>query len=145
MVDADILDRKSRASLHHIARLLARRPLDAAALEANEDLWNIVTMDLLQAIQPCIDLALHTVAHDALGLPEGPASAFALLARAGVIDRRLSVEMARAAGLRNLIAHRYGDLRHAEVARAVNDGLDTLRAFLAAVTQWGHDANAAGG
>lgn len=129
-MDADVLTRKTQASLHHVRRLRDRAPLDPATLAGDEDLWNIVTMDLLQAIQPCIDLALHVVTHDSLGVPEGPASAFALLATAGRISKASSIEMARAAGLRNLIAHRYGQLEPGTIADAINQHLGSIETFL---------------
>jgi uncharacterized protein YutE (UPF0331/DUF86 family) len=61
----------------------ARAPLDVSMLEADEDQRNIVLMDLQQAVQAVIDLATHVCSHEGLGLPQGPASAFALLASHG--------------------------------------------------------------
>lgn len=72
MVDHAIVERKAQAVAHHLTRLRARRDVRAADLERDEDLWNVVLMDLLQAIQPCIDLAVHLVVDEGLGVVAGP-------------------------------------------------------------------------
>ncbi len=133
MVDPDVLDRKSAQVRHHVARLQRRLPLTGEVLAADEDLWNTVLMDLVQAIQACIDLAVHTVVDSDLGTPEGPASAFAILAQAGVLAEDVSIRLASAAGLRNIIVHRYGDLRYDRVAHVIANDLVFLERFVKAV------------
>ncbi len=133
MVDPDVVRAKTAALRHHGARLRARLPLSPEALEADEDLRNVVLMDLQQAIQAAIDLAVHACAHERLGAPEGPAAAFAALARAGIIGDDLGVRLAGAAGLRNIIVHRYGDLRMAALVESLARGLDDLDAFVASL------------
>ena len=73
MVDRDVVLRKSEAIEHHASRLRAKLPLRAEALRENESLLNDVCFDLLQAVQACIDLAVHACSHEALGSPESPA------------------------------------------------------------------------
>lgn len=133
MVDRDVLRAKAAAIRHHVGRLRARLPLDPIALERDEDARNSMLMDLQQAIQACIDLAVHACSHEELGSPEGPAAAFALLARAGILDEPLSVRLAGAAGLRNIIVHRYGELLLDRLAGELAAGLSDLEAFLVAV------------
>lgn len=133
MVDRDIALRKSEAIEHHASRLRAKLPLQAAALDADESLRNDVCFDLLQAIQACIDLAVHACTHESLGVPETPAAAFALLEKHRIIGPTLSGRLARAAGLRNLIVHRYGDLASAKLIEAIASGLGDLDEFAAAL------------
>jgi uncharacterized protein YutE (UPF0331/DUF86 family) len=90
-------------------------------------------MDLLQAIQPCIDLAVHVVSHESLGTPDGPAGAFAILAREGILGPDLSLRMAGASGLRNIIVHRYGDLSRRRSLEELPQGLSDMEAFLTAI------------
>ena len=99
MVDRDVVLRKSEAIAHHASRLRAKLPLRPAALEADESLCNDVCFDLLQAIQACIDLAVHACTHESLGVPDSPAVAFKLLAKHRIVPDQLSFRMARAAGL----------------------------------------------
>jgi len=85
MVDPDVLRRRTDQVLHHLRRLRDREDLSVELLERDEDIMSVVLMDLQRAIQGCIDLAVHACVDDGLGAPEGPAAAFALLARAGRI------------------------------------------------------------
>lgn len=133
MVDRDVVLRKSEAIEHRTSRLRAKLPLQAAALDADESLLNDVCFDLLQAIQACIDLAIHACTHESLGVPETPAAAFALLARHRIIAAPLAERLAAAAGLRNLIVHRYGDLVASKLADAVNARLADLDDLAAAL------------
>jgi len=58
---------------------------------------------------------------------------FALLEKHGIIAPVLSSRLARAAGLRNLIVHRYGDLVAAKLVEAIATGLGDLDNFAAAL------------
>jgi uncharacterized protein YutE (UPF0331/DUF86 family) len=133
VVDADVVLRKSQAIEHHGARLRARMPLEAQALRLDESFRNDVCFDVIQAVQACIDLAIHACAHEALGVPEGPASAFALLAHHQVIEVELAERLTLAAGLRNLIVHQYTDLDYARLVKAITAGLTDLDAFVRAI------------
>lgn len=133
MVDRDVVLRKSEAIEHHTSRLRAKLPLQAAALDADESLRNDVCFDLLQAIQACIDLAVHACTHESLGVPETPAAAFALLEKHGIIASVLSQRLAKAAGLRNVIVHRYADVMTAKLVEAIAGGLGDLDDFAAAL------------
>ena len=133
MVDRDVVLRKSEAIEHHTTRLRGKLPLQAVALETDESLLNDVCFDLLQAIQACIDLAVHTSSHESLGVPESPAAAFALLEKHRVIAAPLANRLTRAAGLRNLIVHRYGDIVAARLVDAINADLADLDDFAAAL------------
>ena len=133
MVDRDVVLRKSQAIEHHTSRLRAKLPLRAESLEADESLLNDVCFDLLQAAQACIDLAVHACTHESLGIPTNPATAFALLASHRIVPAPLAERLARVAGLRNLIVHRYTDLAPSKLAASINAGLGDLDEFAAAL------------
>ena len=61
------------------------------------------------------------------------AAAFALLARHRVIPEPLSFRLARAAGLRNLIVHRYTDILAPRLVEAIAAGLSDFDAFAGAL------------
>jgi len=58
--------------------LSAKHNLKSDDFEKDEDLANIVLMDLQQAIQGCIDLAIHACVDEGLGAPSTAAQAFLL-------------------------------------------------------------------
>jgi uncharacterized protein YutE (UPF0331/DUF86 family) len=133
MVDRDLLRRKTAQVLHHLSRLRRHTAASADEMRKDEDRFNALLMDLQQAIQACIDLAAHACADDALGVPAAPAEAFALLAQAGRIDAQLAVRLAGAAGLRNLIVHRYTDLDVQRILQVVQNDLGDLEALVKAL------------
>lgn len=133
MVDRDIALRKSESIEHHSSRLRAKLPMEAAALAANESLLNDVCFDLLQAVQACIDLAIYVCTQESLGVPDTPAAAFDLLEKHRVVSDELAARLSRAAGLRNLIVHRYGDVDTRRLAEAINTGLPDLDDFASAI------------
>ncbi len=126
MVRPDVWRRKSERIAHHVERLRRHLPLDAETLEASEDLANITMMDLLQAIQACIDLAAHCCSHEGLGAPSSPGDAFVALGQVGRLPTALANRLRAASGLRNLIVHAYGDIHLQQVARVVNEDLADL-------------------
>lgn len=129
MVDRDVVLRKCEAIEHHASRLRAKQPLAAAALRADESLRNDVCFDVLQAVQACIDLAVHACTHESLGVPETPAVAFGLLQRSSIISAKLAMNLGKAAGLRNLIVHRYADIDDERLIGAIQEGLADLDEF----------------
>lgn len=134
MVDREIVEQRTAHVLHHISRLRARRDIDAARLRSDEDLWNILLMDLQQAIQGCIDLATHVCVDEQLGSPTSAGEAFALLARAGRLSDALATKLTGAAGLRNLIVHQYAVLDADIIVSIIQTDLGDLEAFLHAAS-----------
>lgn len=131
MVDPDILQRKVAQIIHHTQRLDRRKNLSPAELAANEDLWNMILMDLQQAIQGCIDLAVHICVDERLGAPASPAEAFATLVASRGLDNTLGIKLSGAAALSNLIVHRYGDLSPNDIVTVIRTELGHLEAFAA--------------
>jgi len=135
VVDQNVLRRKIAQVLHHCDRLERRCGLSARALAADEDLANAVLMNLQQAIQACIDIAIHTCVDDSIGTPPTPAQAFAMLAREHRIDTDLAERLSGAAGLRNLIVHQYTDLDYTRIIAVIGNNLNDLKQFVAVVSQ----------
>ncbi len=74
------------------------------------------------------------MADDGLAPPEDASSAFDVLAERGFIEPRTADALRAAAGLRNRIAHGYGDVDHERVRAEARDGVTSLRKFLLAVS-----------
>lgn len=133
MVDRSVLAKKSASLLDHVRYLRAIDGLTVEVLRRDRRLRNDVLMELTQAIQDVTDLAGHACADEGLGAPASAAEAFELLAEAGRIDRDLAGRLQRAAGMRNLVVHEYTHIDPEHVVRAVEEGLDDLLAFVAAL------------
>lgn len=90
-----------------------------------------LVLNLLRACETTIDLAMHLVRREALGVPQSSRDAFALLAEAGVIEPPLAAALQRMVGFRNLAVHRYQELDLAIVGRIVEERLVGFEAFVA--------------
>ena len=98
--------------LLEMLELLARYAVGVkrAELDTDREAWLKVKAGLETATQCAIDLALELVSRRALGVPQTYRDAFAILARAGVIDAALAAELQKWAGLRNVLVHMYTTL-----------------------------------
>jgi len=66
-----------------------------------------MTLNMERACQAAIDLAMHIVARDRLGMPQTSAESFRLLRDAGYISSDLLGEMTAMTGFRNIAVHEY--------------------------------------
>ena len=69
-----------------------------------------MTLNIERACQAAIDLAMHLVARDRLGMPQTSADAFRLLRDAGVMSGATAKAMAAMTGFRNVAIHQYQEL-----------------------------------
>ncbi|AUX08402.1 hypothetical protein AArcSl_0756 [Halalkaliarchaeum desulfuricum] len=90
----------------------------------------------MNLIQSCIDLAQHIRAAENLA-PDGTSKqAFESLGDAGIISRETQEKLAEAAGFRNVLAHRYGDVDHDLVYDVLHNDLHWFERFQQEIAQW---------
>jgi uncharacterized protein YutE (UPF0331/DUF86 family) len=66
-----------------------------------------LTLNIERACQAAIDLALHLVAREHLGMPQNSADAFKLLRKARLITEPTALAMVGMTGFRNVAVHEY--------------------------------------
>jgi len=66
-----------------------------------------IILNLQRACEAAIDLAIHVVREERLGIPQESRDAFRLLAAAGVIGNDLAERLMRMVGFRNVAVHDY--------------------------------------
>ncbi len=128
-----VLARKISDLLMRVARVRELLPPTEDAFGRDRTAAEALILNLYLALQGCSDLALAVVADRGLGVPANVRDAHTLLARAGVVPVELSRRLAGAVGLRNRIAHEYGDLNLSRVYQAARDDLGDLEDFAKAV------------
>lgn len=69
-----------------------------------------MTLNIERACQAAIDMAMHRVASDHLGIPQSSGEAFALLEKAGKLPPPIAKEMRAMCGFRNIAIHQYEEL-----------------------------------
>lgn len=102
-------------------------------LAADTERQDALGMALLVAIQEAIDLAFHVVTDERWGTPQSYADGFDLLAKGGVIDPELALEMTRATGLRHRLAHGYATIDLPRLWAELPRGLDALIEYAQAI------------
>lgn len=85
------------------------------------------------ALQAVLDVASHIVSDERLGEPATQRQMIALLQQAGWLEASLAAKLADAAGFRNVLVHGYTAVDPARVRDVVENHLDDLLAFCAAV------------
>ncbi|MFN9367999.1 MAG: type VII toxin-antitoxin system HepT family RNase toxin [Planctomycetia bacterium] len=92
-----------------IERCVRRIREEAAASPGFENYTHLdaLTLNIERACQAAIDMAMHIVAEQHLGVPQSMADAFALLQRAAIIDASLAASLQGMVGFRNVAIHQY--------------------------------------
>ena len=89
-----------------------------ANLFDNPTKQDAILLNLQRACESAIDLAMHLVRVERLGVPQETRDAFALLAGAGLIDADLAERLQKMVGFRNIAVHAYERL-NLHVVRAI--------------------------
>jgi uncharacterized protein YutE (UPF0331/DUF86 family) len=137
--DTDVVARRLRLLREALDQLTALKDADVAKLTA-EPLTRAAAERLIQVV---VDLAIGVNSHIAVAaLKEAPASgaaSFELAARAGAIADELGKRLAPAAGLRNVLVHRYVDIDVQRVADAIGVVVDGFGDYVRQVAAFTRD------
>jgi uncharacterized protein YutE (UPF0331/DUF86 family) len=105
-------------------------PADPATLTSDYDTQDIISINLERVVQSCVDLAAHIGSDfDDMSVLSA-ASVFLELAKRKVISTDLAESLARAAGFRNLLVHRYASIDWQRVYVFVTTQLGLFRTFV---------------
>ena len=88
------------------------------------------------AVQTCADIASHLIADEDWPAAASLGAAFECLRDRGVISVPVCAALARAVGLRNVVAHGYAGVRPEMIHAAATAGLADLEAFSREVATW---------
>lgn len=88
-----------------------------------------IVLNIQRACEAAVDLAMHLVRVQRLGIPQESRDAFELLVGAVTLDRTLANGLKRMVGFRNVAAHDYQRLNLDIVRAILQRDLDDLLAF----------------
>lgn len=108
----------------------------AAVFAADSDALDLVAFNLMLAVQICADIASHIIADAGWPGARTLAEAFERLHEHGLLSSGTKTALARAAGLRNVIAHGYANVDVNLVHAAATQGIVDLDAFAREVATW---------
>lgn len=106
MIDPDVVFGKIGNIQNCLRRIKEATALNPARLH-NYDAQDIFVLNLQRAVQSAIDLAVHIVAAEGLGLPDSLKANFTLLEQAGVLSSETTQKMTAMVGFRNIAVHNY--------------------------------------
>ncbi|MCC7541616.1 MAG: DUF86 domain-containing protein [Deltaproteobacteria bacterium] len=136
MVRRDIVVQKLAELADRTARVRAHQKPDAAALAADRDALDLVSFNLMLAVQACADLAAHVIADEGWPAPASLAESFVRLADHGVISRGTAEAFRLAVRFRNVVAHGYAGVDVSAVQAGATSGLEDLDRFAREVSAW---------
>lgn len=139
MVDLGVLTAKLHDLVERIDRVRAHRPATAASLAADQDLLDLVSFNLMLAVQLCLDVASHLIGDEGWAPAVTAADAFRRLFEHGVISPSTAEVLGKAVGLRNVVAHGYADVDPEQIFRAAEQDLGDLEQFSREVSTWAAD------
>jgi uncharacterized protein YutE (UPF0331/DUF86 family) len=76
----------------------------------NFTIQDSIVLNLLRACESSIDLAMHLVAENKLGVPQSSRDSFAMLETAGLLTADTAAAMKRMCGFRNVAVHNYQEV-----------------------------------
>lgn len=136
MVDRDLVAAKLAELDDRIARVRAKCPATPDELRADRDALDLVSFNLMLAVQSCADIASHLIADEGWPSAVNLASGFNRLRDEGVITAPTAASLCRAVGVRNVVAHGYAGINPAMVHSAAIRGAADLEAFAREVAAW---------
>jgi uncharacterized protein YutE (UPF0331/DUF86 family) len=136
VVDRQLAAAKLAELSDRIERIRARCPASVDELRRDRDALDLVSFNLMLAVQSCADIASHLIVDEGWASAPNLASAFNRLRDKGVISEKTADALCRAVGLRNVVAHGYAGTNPAMVHAAAMTGVRDLEAFAREVAQW---------
>jgi len=136
MVDEHVVTQKLKEIFRRIARARALCPAHPEDFADDADALELVSFNLLLAVQACIDLATHLIADESWEPAATAREAFERLEERGVISRKTLHAVRQAIGLRNVVAHGYSGVDPAKIHAAASAGLTDLERFMSEVSAW---------
>ncbi len=136
MMRPEVITKMLGAIRHRVERVETLRRASAEELSGDENALDLVAFNLMLAVQAACDVAAHVIAEEGFPPASTLAEGFARLGEKGVISATTAKQMARAVGLRNVVAHAYHKLDAASVHAASHEGLTDLDRFTTEVGAW---------
>ena len=135
MIDRAILAGRIAAVRDAVERIREVLPTRPEELAADRTTREVVVLNLFVALQESLSVATHWLADEGQEVPASYGAVFKALAEHGVLDADLASRMSSAAGLRNLIAHRYAALDLVRVHEIASHDVNDLLEFCDAIAK----------
>ena len=134
-MDKDLIQEKLELLRRCVKRIEDKRPASSQALKNDPDLQDIIALNLMRAVQLCVDIAAHVIADKEVSAPATMGEAFETLTGLGLLDAKLGERMKRAVGFRNIAVHNYQAIDWEIVFSICHKNLDDFRDFTRSISK----------
>ena len=125
----DVVLNKAAAIERCLARVREEHGGDDRNLTADLTRQDSILLNLQRACEAAVDLAMHLVRVDRLGIPQQSRDGFTLLEQAGFLPADLAATLRKMVGFRNVAVHDYQALNLDIVRAIIARHLDDLSRF----------------
>ena len=119
--------REAVSMLHEISEL------SQSEFVADKHMQSSAKYNFVVAIEAAIDLASHLISRKAFRAPEDYADTFKVLADAGVLESKFSLELEKMARFRNRLVHIYWDVDVVEIWRILQSRLRDFEKYISQI------------
>jgi uncharacterized protein YutE (UPF0331/DUF86 family) len=140
VIDLNVIMAKLVELDKRVRRVKQLRKDDPTQYGSDETAAELVSFNLMLAVQCASDLAAHLITDQDWGPAATAGAAFERLAEHGVISNSLAAQLRKAVGFRNAVAHGYAQLRSDLLHAAATGGLEDLVELSRAVASWSAQA-----
>lgn len=130
MVDHNIVVKKINSIKHNMVRILKYKSVPLEEFLQDEDGKDIVTHNLFIMLQHIIDIGTHVIADENMEEPVFVSDIADILAKEGVLDKSLVKPLKSMIGLRNIIAHEYGDIDFRIIHKIITSNIHDVNSIL---------------
>lgn len=102
----------------------------------DEDIHDLVTFRLQQAVEISLDMGMHIISRLGLVFVDQNRQVFEALAGEKIISAKTKEEMSEAAGFRNLVVHQYADLDFRQLFHDYKQDTDSLKKFAGEILEF---------
>jgi uncharacterized protein YutE (UPF0331/DUF86 family) len=136
MVDTIILVKKINAIRYNMSRIMKYKDVSLEEFIRDEDIRDIMAHNLFMLLQHVIDIGTNIIADGNMEEPVFVSDIADILKREGVLDNRLANSLKSMIGLRNIIAHEYGDIDFGIIHRIITEHIIDVDLFLDRVIKY---------
>ncbi len=111
-----------------------REEYQADTTLSNSTHLDALILNIERACQAAIDLAMHAVSIDRLGLPQSSAESFKLLQQDGKIEAKLASRLTGMTGFRNIAIHQYQEIKPEIIHYIMQEGWKDFVALCTALS-----------
>lgn len=127
-VDQDVIIEKVSSIQAYIKRITDNIGDNIHSL-SEPNVQDIAVLNLQRAMQLTIDIALHVVSQEKLGVPKTLKESFELLSQQHIIERPLAETMKKMVGFRNIAVHDYQSIKSEILESIIQNHLKDLEEF----------------